>query len=293
MSAGRTLCERLKKFRKKLRLMAGMDEIEIPAVRIEGVIGAVGGMRRKGVTAEGLREALDKAFGFDEVKAVVLVINSPGGSPAQSSLIYKYIKRLKAEKNVTVIAFIEDTAASGGYYIASAADEIYADENSIVGSVGVVFAGFGFRDAIEKIGVERRVYTAGKEKVILDPFKDEKPEDVARIRVIQQEIHENFKKVVRASRGSRLKAEEEEVLEGAFFAGATAAEKGLVDGIASPDEKIREKYGEKAKLKIIETDKRGFLERKFGLEDAVSEGVSRTADRLLTEAESGGGFRLR
>ncbi len=269
--------------------LIGDDRIRIPTVRIEGVIGQ--SLRRKGVSEKKLRSALDKAFNRENVKAVALLINSPGGSPAQSSLIYKRIKRLKAEKNISVFAFVEDVAASGGYYIAAAADEIYADENSIVGSIGVVSAGFGLQDAIRKIGVERRVYSSGKNKVALDPFQAENSEDVERLKSVQKEIHENFKKVVRSSRGSRLKAAEDEVFEGEFFAGATALEKGLIDGIGSVDEILRQKFGEKAEPLFIETDKLGFWERKLGIEHSVSsavaaglqEGVRASAQEVLSE----------
>ena len=156
----------------------------------------------------GQRAILKKAFSFKKIKHVAISINSPGGSPVQSHLIYSYIKQLAKEKKVKVIIFAEDVAASGGYLISCAGDEIYANSSSIIGSIGVISASFGFKDLIKKIGIERRVYTAGKNKSTLDPFVDEKEEDVKRLKSIQLELHADFIKVVKTSRGSKLKEPE-------------------------------------------------------------------------------------
>ena len=182
----------------------------VAVVRLAGVIGRMGTWSG-GLSLGGLAPALERAFKFWNLKAVALAVNSPGGSPVQSALIANRIRALAAENSVPVFAFAEDVAASGGYWLACAADEIYADVNSIVGSIGVMSGGFGFVDLIKRIGVERRLHVAGERKALLDPFLDEKPDDVARLEAIQQDIHESFKAMVRQRRGSRLKAREEEI----------------------------------------------------------------------------------
>ena len=234
----------------------------MPTLRLTGVIGQAG-IARSGLTIAGIEKLVDKLFSDKKAPAVALIINSPGGSPTQSSLIAEKIINLAKEKNKKVYAFVEDVAASGGYWLACAADEIYLDLNSIVGSIGVISPGFGFVDLIKKIGVERRVYTSGKSKSFLDPFKEEKKEDIDRLKSIQEQIHENFIEYVKSRRGSKLlSSAENEIFSGLFWVGKKGVELGLADGIGSINQIIREKYGNKAKIKIID-QKKSFLQKRL------------------------------
>jgi signal peptide peptidase SppA len=234
----------------------------VPVIRLNGAIGQ-GGALRSGLTAGALAEPIRRAFSIDGAKAVALLVNSPGGSPVQSELIASRIRQYAEEKDLKVYVFCEDVAASGGYWLACAGDEIYASKASIVGSIGVVAAGFGFQDLIQRYGVERRVYTSGEKKVILDPFQDEDPEDVARLREIQAEIHEHFKAMVRERRAGKLNAEEGELFSGAFWTGEQAYKLGLVDGIGELRQTLRGVYGDKVRLPLIEPQK-SWLKRKLG-----------------------------
>ena len=237
-------------------------DINIPTLRLTGVIGQAG-IARSGLTIAGIEKLVDKLFSDKKAPAVALIINSPGGSPTQSSLIAEKIINLAKEKNKKVYAFVEDVAASGGYWLACAADEIYVDLNSIVGSIGVISPGFGFVDLIKKIGVERRVYTSGKSKSFLDPFKEEKKEDIDRLKSIQEQIHENFIEYVKSRRGSKLlSSAEDEIFSGLFWVGKKGVDLGLADGIGSINQIIREKYGNKAKIKIID-QKKSFLQKRL------------------------------
>ena len=237
-------------------------DINIPTLRLTGVIGQAG-IARSGLTIAGIEKQVDKLFSDKKAPAVALIINSPGGSPTQSSLIAEKIINLAKEKNKKVYAFVEDVAASGGYWLACAADEIYLDLNSIVGSIGVISPGFGFVDLIKKIGVERRVYTSGKSKSFLDPFKEEKKEDIDRLKSIQEQIHENFIEYVKSRRGSKLlSSAEDEIFSGLFWVGKKGVDLGLADGIGSINQIIREKYGNKAKIKIID-QKKSFLQKRL------------------------------
>ena len=237
-------------------------DINIPTLRLTGVIGQAG-IARSGLTIAGIEKLVDKLFSDKKAPAVALIINSPGGSPTQSSLIAEKIINLAKEKNKKVYAFVEDVAASGGYWLACAADEIYLDLNSIVGSIGVISPGFGFVDLIKKIGVERRVYTSGKSKSFLDPFKEEKKEDIDRLKSIQELIHENFIEYVKSRRGSKLLSyAEDEIFSGLFWVGKKGVDLGLADGIGSINQIIREKYGNKAKIKIID-QKKSFLQKRL------------------------------
>ncbi|HEX7775404.1 MAG TPA: S49 family peptidase [Parvibaculum sp.] len=235
----------------------------VAVVRLNGVIGAVSPLRG-GIDLAAVAGALEAAFEMKGVKAVALSINSPGGSPVQSSLIFKRIRALAEEKSLPVFAFAEDVAASGGYMLACAADEIYADESSIIGSIGVVSAGFGFTGLIEKLGVERRVHTAGESKSMLDPFKPENPEDVQRLEALQREVHENFKSLVRRSRGPRLAEPSDGLFTGAFWAAEGAKARGLIDGIGDLRGVLRAKYGKEVRLKVV-GGKRPFWRRGIGL----------------------------
>ncbi len=237
-------------------------DINIPTLRLTGVIGQAG-IARSGLTIAGIEKLVDKLFSDKKAPAVALIINSPGGSPTQSSLIAQKIINLAKQKNKKVYAFIEDVAASGGYWLACAADEIYLDLNSIVGSIGVISPGFGFVDLIKKIGVERRVYTSGKSKSFLDPFKEEKKEDIDRLKSIQEQIHENFIEYVKSRRGPKLlSSAEDEIFSGLFWVGKKGVDFGLADGIGSINQIIREKYGNKAKIKIID-QKKSFLQKRL------------------------------
>src|ERR1700756_5529916 len=201
-----------------------------PVVRLSGVIGAVTPLR-PGMTLAGLARILERAFSIRNAKAVALLINSPGGSPVQSRQIYLRIRQLAEEKKLPVLVFVEDVAASGGYMIACAGDEIFCDPSSILGSIGVVGGSFGFQELIKKIGVERRLYTAGSHKAMLDPFLPEDPEDVARLKALQREIHEIFISLVKQSRGSKLTGADDVVFTGEYWAGETSIALGLAGGV--------------------------------------------------------------
>jgi serine protease SohB len=222
----------------------------VPVVRISGVIGA-GVPLRPGVTITGLAKVLERAFKTRHARAVALSINSPGGSPVQSHLIFRRIRELAAEHDLPVIAFIEDLGASGGYMIACAADEIVCDPSSIVGSIGVVGATFGFDKLIDKIGIERRVYTAGDRKVTLDPFLPEKPDDVKRIKALQKTIHEGFIALVKERRGAKLESQEKTLFSGEFWTGQQAVELGVVDSLGDLRSTLRGRFGDKVLTPII------------------------------------------
>jgi serine protease SohB len=225
----------------------------IPIVRLDGVIGSSGQFGGGGLTDVSLASVLEKAFEMPRIKAVALIINSPGGSPTQSSLIAARIKRLSEINKVPVIAFCEDVAASGGYWLACAADEIFADENSIVGSIGVISASFGFHEFINRQGIERRVYTAGEDKSVLDPFRPENQEDIVKIKKIQTAIHENFQNYVKASRGEKI--HKKSVCTGEFWDARKALDLGLIDGIGHLEPVLKERYGDKIEFKIISRKK--------------------------------------
>lgn len=232
----------------------------VPVLRLAGAIGMASPLR-PGLSMATLAGPIERAFSMSKLPSVAIAINSPGGSPVQSHLIYKRIRQLAVEKKKKVYVFCEDVAASGGYFLAVAGDEIYADPSSVVGSIGVVSAGFGFDRAIEKIGVDRRVYTAGKSKAILDPFRPEREEDITRLKSLQREVHDVFIGVVKDRRGGRLAGHDEELFSGAFWAGGSAVELGLVDGIADMRTKMQELHGEKVQLRAVPMAKRGLLSR--------------------------------
>ncbi|WP_244880624.1 S49 family peptidase [Rhodovibrio salinarum] len=234
----------------------------MPVLRLNGAIGQ-GGALRSGLTASALAEPIRRAFSTSGAKAVALAVNSPGGSPVQSELIASRIRQHAEEKDLKVYVFCEDVAASGGYWLACAGDEIYASKASIVGSIGVVAAGFGFQDLIQRYGVERRVHTSGEKKVILDPFQKEDPDEVARLKEIQAEIHEHFKAMVRDRRQGKLNAEESELFSGAFWTGQEAYKLGLIDGLGELRQTLRGVFGEKVRLPLVEP-KQSWLKRKFG-----------------------------
>ncbi len=234
----------------------------IPHIKLSGVIGNVGKFKQ-GIDYAGQEEIIKKAFSLKKAPSVAISINSPGGSPVQSHLIYKFIRELAKKNKKKVIVFTEDVAASGGYLIACAGDEIYANPSSIVGSIGVIYSSFGFKDLIQKIGVQRRVYTAGKNKSTLDPFLEEKTEDIERLKNIQLELHQDFINVVEESRTSKLKKDKGiELFSGEFWSGRKAKELGLVDGLGNADQILKEKYGEDIVIKKFEKTK-GWLAKKL------------------------------
>ncbi|MDC0043470.1 S49 family peptidase [Candidatus Pelagibacter sp.] len=232
----------------------------IAHIKLNGVIGNVGKFKQ-GIDFSGQEEIIEKAFSLKKAKVIAISINSPGGSPVQSHLIYKFI-RDKAKKNKKkVIVFAEDVAASGGYLIACAGDEIYANSSSIIGSIGVIYSSFGFTELIKKIGVERRVHTAGKNKSTLDPFLDEKNEDIERLKNIQLDLHEDFIRVVEESRGTKLNKSEIELFSGEFWSGSKAKKLGLIDGIGNANEILREKFGDDVIIKKFEKSKSWFAKK--------------------------------
>ena len=234
----------------------------IPHIRLSGVIGSAGRFKQ-GIDFSGQQEIIKKAFSFKKAKNIAISINSPGGSPVQSHLIHDYIRQLAKKNKKKVIVFAEDVAASGGYLIACAGDEIYANSSSIIGSIGVISASFGFQDAIKKIGIQRRVYTAGKNKSTLDPFKEEKEEDIERIKKLQLELHSDFIQVVKKSRGSKLKdPEKNNTFTGEFWSGSASKHLGLIDGIGNAEQILREKFGEDIIIKKLEKQK-GFIAKKL------------------------------
>jgi signal peptide peptidase SppA len=237
--------------------------IVVPAIRLSGVIGGTG-LAGRGLSLAGIEGALDAAFARKRSPAVALLINSPGGSPVQSALIAGRIRALAAEKGLPVLAFVEDVAASGGYWLACAADEIFADPSSIVGSIGVVTAGFGFQEAIARLGIERRVHTTGARKALLDPFRPERPDDLDLLRDIQGDILARFVEHVRGRRGDRLKGENAELFDGRVWTGDAALRQGLIDGLGEARATIRARYGQDAKLALA-NPRRGWLRRRLRL----------------------------
>jgi len=232
----------------------------IAHIKLNGVIGNAGKFKQ-GIDFSGQEEIIEKAFSLKKAKAIAITINSPGGSPVQSHLIYKFIRAQAKKNKKKVIVFAEDVAASGGYLIACAGDEIYANSSSIIGSIGVIYSSFGFTELIKKIGVERRVHTAGKNKSTLDPFLDEKTEDIERLKTIQLDLHKDFIKVVEESRGSKISKTDIELFSGEFWSGSKAKELGLVDGIGNANEVLKEKFGEEVIIKKFEKSK-GWLSKK-------------------------------
>ena len=222
----------------------------VPVVRLSGVIGAVTPLR-PGMALSAVARTLERAFTTKNAKAVALVINSPGGSPVQSRQIYLRIRQLAAEKKLPVLVFVEDVAASGGYMMACAGDEIFCDPSSILGSIGVVGGTFGFQELIKKIGVERRLYTAGAHKAMLDPFLPENPDDVARVKALQREIHAIFIALVKQSRGGRLKGADDVLFTGEYWAGETSVALGLADAIGDLRSTLRARFGDKVQMPVI------------------------------------------
>src|SRR3982751_4343716 len=262
----------------------------VPVVRLSGVIGAVTPLR-PGMSLAGIARTLERAFAIKNAKALALVINSPGGSPVQSRQIYLRIKQLAAEKQLPVLVFVEDVAASGGYMIACAGDEIFCDPSSILGSIGVVGGSFGFQELIRKIGVERRLYTAGDHKAMLDPFLPEDPEDVARLKALQREIHAIFIALVKQSRGNRLKGNDDVLFTGEYWAGETSVSFGLADAIGDLRSTLRARYGEKVLMPVIAPPTgllSGLLGRQSGGAGTLDQldSIAGLPDELISALES-------
>lgn len=260
----------------------------IPVVRLSGAIMSGGSPLRPALNLASCADALKKAFEYKKSPAVAIVINSPGGSPVQSHLIYRRIRALAEEFDKKVHVFVEDAAASGGYLIACAGDDITADPSSIVGSIGVVSSSFGFVEAIDKLGVQRRVHTAGQNKSVLDPFLPEKKADITRLKELQLNIHDMFIDVVKTGRGDRL-VEDKDMFTGLFWTGAKGKELGLVDEVGDVRASLKNRYGDDTVLKLIEA-KRGLLGRKSALgiaalPNALENIASNVADGALSALE--------
>ena len=261
------------------RRLLGRGGPVIPVVRLHGVIAAD---RRPGrLNIAGVDPLLRRAFAFRAAPVVAVIVNSPGGSPVQSRLISKRIRDLAAQHGKKVIVFVEDAAASGGYFIAVAGDEVIADPSSIVGSIGVIYAGFGFVEAIGKLGIERRVHTAGKSKSTLDPFLPEKREDVARIKQLEIDVHNVFIDWVKMRRAGKLKGTDEELFTGEFWSGIRGVGLGLVDGVGDLHEVLRERYGDDVTLRMIEP-RRGLISlSSFGFSALTRDAVGALEDRAF------------
>lgn len=266
-----------KRFRK--------DNAVIPVVRLSGAIMAGGSALRPALNLAAVAQTLEKAFSVKRAPAVAILVNSPGGSPVQSRLIFARIRQLAAEKDKRVLVFVEDVAASGGYMIALAGDEIIADPTSIVGSIGVVSGGFGFPELLKKLGVERRVYTSGENKVILDPFQPEKTSDIEYLKTLQREIHEVFIAMVKERRGSRLK-DHPDLFSGLFWTGGRALDLGLIDGLGDLRGTLQARYGKDVELQLVTAAKNLFGRRLPGVDTraperiaaAAAEGLAQTAE---------------
>lgn len=257
----------------------------VAVVPLSGIIGGIGVLRH-GMTLQSVAGVLERAFKLRDAKAVVLLINSPGGSPVQSALIAGRIRALAAEHKRPVYAFAEDVAASGGYWLLTAGDELWADASSIVGSIGVISAGFGFPDALRRLGVERRVYASGAHKGALDPFREEDPDEIAHLKRLQEDVHEAFRQQVRARREGRLKADEEELFSGRFWSGRAALELGLIDALGDPRTVMREKFGDKVKLRKIADGRPWWRRRLHALAfRPATAGIDDLPERLLSAVE--------
>ena len=272
-------------FERLRALLPGSGVPIVPVMRLAGPIGVRTSPFQQSLSLAGLAGPIRRLFSVKRAPAVAIVINSPGGSPVQSNLIFKRIRQLADEKQKKVFVFVEDVAASGGYFIAVAGDEIIADPSSIVGSIGVVSASFGFVEAIGKLGIERRVHTAGEKKVTFDPFQPEKPADVTRLKAIQKDIHETFIGVVKSRRADKLKGEDKDLFSGEFWTGNKALELGLIDRIGDLRSVLRAEYGDKVVTPVIATQKRGL----FGVSRSPSVGssgemIARAAASGLVEA---------
>jgi serine protease SohB len=260
------------------------DAPVVPVVRLTGIVGFSTPLR-PGLTLAGIARTLDRAFGMRNASAVAISINSPGGSAVQSHLIFRRIRELAEEKKRHVIAFVEDAGASGGYMIACAADEIVADPSSIVGSIGVVGGSFGFDKLLAKVGVERRLYTSGEHKAMLDPFLPENQDDVERLKKLQREIHDDFIALVKSRRGGKLNGSETDLFSGAYWTGRRALELGLIDAVGDLRGVLRERFGYKVVTPVVAAD-RGLLGRRLFGRSELSQGQFGLAEDLISALEA-------
>jgi signal peptide peptidase SppA len=251
-------------------------------VMLHGAIG-IGSPLRPALTFKTLKDVLERAFSRKGIAAVAITVNSPGGSPVQSALIHARIRELAAEHKVPVLVFCEDVAASGGYWLACAGDEIFADESSIVGSIGVISAGFGFVEAIRKLGVERRVHTSGEAKSMLDPFKPERQEDIEHLLNLQADVHDAFKNLVKSRRGAKLNGEDSELFSGAFWSGRQALTKGLIDGIGHLHEVLKSRFGDKVVVRTVSAPS-GWGLRRMGFGAAAPDFAAAAMEAIETRA---------
>ena len=242
----------------------------VAVLTLNGVIGQMGGLRR-GLSIGSIEKRLESAFSVRRLVAVAVSINSPGGAPVQSDLIAKRLRDLATEKDIPVFAFIEDVAASGGYWLACAGDEIYACNSSIVGSIGVVSGGFGFTDLIGKLGIERRLYTSGEKKAMNDPFGPEKPSEVKHLKALQKDIHNDFISMVKTNRGERLNGAHNKLFTGSYWTGRQALELGLIDGIGDIRNVMREKFGKNIRFKVFD-ENRSWLQRRLSTQNRFISG---------------------
>ncbi len=290
MSAPKTQLSTVARLARSLRSLVPArfraDIPVVPVVRLTGIIGVTTPLR-PGLMLSTVARSLDRAFAVRNARAVALIVNSPGGSPAQSHLIHRRIRQLAAEKNIPVLAFIEDVGASGGYMLACAADEIICDQYSIVGSIGVVGGSFGFPKLMDKLGIERRIYTSGERKVMLDPFLPEKPEDVKRCKAIQKDIHERFIALVKERRGAKLKGTDKVLFSGEFWTAPNAIDLGLADVLGDLRATLRERYGDEVRTPLIAAERTLFGRKlpgiTFGETLAAHAGLT---DELLSTLEA-------
>jgi len=275
---------------KKTRRLFGLlpRRPTVAVLPLAGVI-ATGGGLRSSLSYRDTVGRIEQAFGGRGTVAVAVLVNSPGGSPVQSTLIFKRIRALAEEKKIPVITFAEDVAASGGYMLALVGDEIFADPSSIVGSIGVISAGFGFTGLMERLGVERRLLTAGDSKSIMDPFSPLKEEDVARVKAIQSDIHETFKSMVRDRRAGKLTAPEDQLFNGNVWTAIEAKKLGLIDDLGDMRSVMRERYGKKVRFRLI-GERKSWIKRRFGLSALDGRGtggsIGTLAEDLLAAIEA-------
>ena len=267
------------------RLIPSRFRKSVPVVNhvtLHGAIG-MGSPLRPALTFKSAGDILGRAFSKKGIAAVAITVNSPGGSPVQSALIHSRIRELSTEHKLPVIVFCEDVAASGGYWLACAGDEIYADESSIIGSIGVISAGFGFVEAIKKLGIERRVHTAGEAKSMLDPFRPERQEDIDHLLNLQADVHGAFKNLVKGRRGAKLIGSDSELFSGAFWSGAQALEKGLIDGIGHMHVVLKQKFGDKVLIRNVSAPQ-GWGLRRLGFGASSPDFAAQAIDAIETRA---------
>jgi serine protease SohB len=255
-----------------------------PAVAVLRLEGVIGGRGMRGLTLQRMAQTIERAFKLRNLKAVALAVNSPGGAPVQSALLYRRIRQLAAEKKIPVFAFAEDVAASGGYWLLLAGDEIYADAASIVGSIGVVTSSFGFAEVLKRLGVERRLHTSGRDKSLLDPFLAEDPREVQRLERLQRDLHDTFKSQVAERRGAKL-SKTVELFEGEIFSGRRAVELGLVDGLGELRGVMRERFGDTVRLRTLESARSRRWWRLPGVTRAPRGGLGDLLDELVGAIE--------